>query len=656
MSSVSTQKSFVKRFFWLILKVYLGIFILLILAWGINLAWHACDLYKLARNLQSNPTFITPGNLVTRVQRASGDVGTIYSELNPLFPLFNTLQKVPWVGPYLGQVEPLLTYANGLSQAGKEISLGVAPLLEPIQPDQSSLSFSERASLALQEGQSHFVIAALYIDQASAVRSRINPSLLPESGRSLFQKLDSKFNLIVAGAQLLKSAPNLLGNSQAQTYLVLAQNRDELRATGGFISGIGLLILEQGKITQFSLGDSYAVDDFTKPYPPPPEPLKRFMLADYWVTRDANWSPDFPTAAKQVQALYSLSTGKETQGIVAFNQLFIRGILQVIGSVQVPGTEEPVTADNVENYMRQAWAPEPQEGLSGEWWQHRKDFMQLLGNVILEKAISLQDPDQLLNLASTISGLLDQGQLLIYFNDPASEQSLKTSRWDGALHPGQGDYVYLVDSNVGFNKVDSVIKRSLSYQVDLRDINHPTGKITISYQNTGSGDVPCKQIASYGNGTYLDLQTRCYWDYWRIYTPIGSFFTSGDVQPVAAEALLNGQGWSGQVESQPGEANTQEFSGLLVLPLSHSASDEVSYNLPLSVLKAKEMGYLEYSLTIQVQPGLDGLPCRVEVSLPVNSRLVTQAAGWQQSTSGSWVWQAALSHSVELSLTFEIKP
>ena len=233
--------------------------------------------------------------------------------------------------------------------------------------------------------------------------------------------------------------------------------------------------IQDGKILQFDLGDSYQIDDFSKAYPTPPEPLKRFMLADYWVTRDANWSPDFPTTAQEAQALYTLSTGVQTQGVIAFNQLVVKKILEVIGPVQVPGTDEPVTAENVENYMRQAWAPAPEEGLSQEWWLHRKDFMQQLGSVILDKALNSGDQEQLLNLAKTMVELLDQGQLLVYFNDPDAQAALEAGGWDGAMHPGDGDYLYLVDSNVGFNKVDSVIQRSLAYQVDLSDPESPDG-------------------------------------------------------------------------------------------------------------------------------------------------------------------------------------
>lgn len=656
MSNTPNKTYTPQKIFKLAIKLYLAIFIVVILVWGINLAWHMFDLYRLAKNLQNDPGQITTKNSVAWVESASGDIGTIYNQLNPLFPVFNALQKIPWVGPYLGQVDPLLSFTNSLSQAGKEIALGLSPLLDQPPPNLSSMSFPERLSQALQDGQPHFVLAGQYFDLASQVRNRINADLLPESLQPMYEKLDTNYTLFEAGVQLLQSAPSLLGSGHSQTYLVLAQNRDELRATGGFISGIGLVTLQNGKINQFSLGDSYAVDDFTKPYPTPPEALHRFMLADYWLTRDANWSPDFPTSARQVQELYTLSTGNETQGVIAFNQLLIKGVLQVIGPIQVPGTDEPISADNVENYMRQAWAPEPQQGLSGEWWLHRKDFMQQLGNVIIEKALTISDQQQLLGLLSSITHLIDQGQLLIYMNDPTAQSVLAKAHWDGAMQPGAGDYLYLVDSNVGFNKVDSLVTRSIDYYVDLSDINHPTGRVTLSYQNTGSGNTPCKQVASYGTGTYLDMQLRCYWDYWRLYTPTGTVLEDSDAQPVAAEMLLNGQSWSGQVEKCSGEAGTQCFAGLLVLPQSQSSQIQISYSLPQSVLQTLNKDYFSYSLSVQVQPGLNGLPFRLIIKPPDRARINNPGAGWSPESGNIWVWQGSLSQWIQYKLTYETTP
>jgi hypothetical protein len=429
-----------------------------------------------------------------------------------------------------------------------------------------------------------------------------------------------------------------------------------LRASGGFISGIGLLSIQAGKIQQFTLGDSYAIDDFTKAYPAPPEALKRFMMADYWVTRDANWSPDFPTAAQQAQALYSLSTGLDTQGVIAFNQFAVKAVLQVIGPVQVAETDEAITSENVENYMRQSWAPEPAQGLSQQWWLHRKDFMQLLGNALLQRILASAEPGQLLSLAKVVADLLDQGQLLMYYNNTDAQTALESSGWDGAIHPGEADFLYLVDSNVGFNKVDAVIRRTLAYRLDLRDLDHPIGKVTLTYQHTEAGNTPCVQVASYGNGTYQDMQDRCYWDYWRIYAPAGSGLQSTTAQPVAANELLNGEGWSGQVASMNGEDNTQVFAGLLVLPMGQSTQFEISYALPTSIFQSSIDHQYVYSLRIDKQAGLENLPFSLDVILPPSVHITSSSEALQPAGNNTWIWQGVLTKSTELKMVLSSQP
>jgi hypothetical protein len=375
------------------------------------------------------------------------------------------------------------------------------------------------------------------------------------------------------------------------------------------------------------------------------------MLADYWVTRDANWSPDFPTASQEAQSLYTLSTGVKTQGVIAFNQEVVKKVLEVIGPVKLAGTVEPVSAANVEEYMRQAWAPAPEQGLNQDWWLHRKDFMQQLGSVILDKAMNLGTQGQLLNLAKTMVELLDQHQILIYFNDSNAEAALEESGWDGALHPGSSDFLYLVDSNVGFNKVDSVIRRSLAYQVDLSDRNHPRGEVTLTYQHTGNGDTVCMQMISYGNGTYQDMQERCYLDYWRVYVPAGTELLTSNAKPVPADELLNGLGWPGQVENMSGESGTHVLAGLLMLPLSQSSQIIISYSLPSNVVQAVGSNLQEYRLRIQVQPGLEGLPVQLEIKLPSNASVTDPREGWKPLTAQSWTWKGLITKTVDLSLS-----
>ncbi|MCB0092388.1 MAG: hypothetical protein KDE54_31080, partial [Caldilineaceae bacterium] len=67
---------------------------------------------------------------------------------------------------------------------------------------------------------------------------------------------------------------------------------------------------------------------------------------------------------------------------------------------------------------------------------------------------------------------LNQRAIQIWLNDKEDAQQLAALGWDGALHPEQGaDFIALVDSNLGYNKVDSVLERSISYEVAWPDGN-----------------------------------------------------------------------------------------------------------------------------------------------------------------------------------------
>ncbi|MGC8000595.1 DUF4012 domain-containing protein, partial [Salmonella enterica] len=77
-----------------------------------------------------------------------------------------------------------------------------------------------------------------------------------------------------SGLRFSPIAPEMMGLSELRRYLVVAQNDDELRATGGFISGAGVIAVENGRIASFDFKDAYQVDDWrNKPYDIPPEPL-----------------------------------------------------------------------------------------------------------------------------------------------------------------------------------------------------------------------------------------------------------------------------------------------------------------------------------------------------------------------------------------------
>jgi hypothetical protein len=471
-------------------------------------------------------------------------------------------------------------------------------------------------------------------------------------GITVWRGLDLGNNLsAVSGAvTLVPDLPNLLGFNQPQTYLLLAQNNDELRATGGFITAIGLVGIDHGRLSRFDFHDSYSVDNLNKTYPAPPQPLQRFMLASQWLTRDANWSPDFPTAARQIQDLFMLSSNIPTDGVIAFDQTAVQALLEVVGPLKLPDFPDAVTAQNVEDYMHQAWAPEPDQGFSQQWWQNRKNFIPQLGKLLLQKINATRNPTTLMALARQGLELLRTGHLSVYFSNPQAQAAFVKTGLDGSVSPGAGDFLELIDTNVGFNKTDAVVRRSLDYKVDLSDPVHPKADLLIHYQNTITQDVPCQQQAKYSM-SYLGMQQRCYWDYWRVYTD-SSILTGSQVDKVAADWLLSKQSWDGTLDQTNGESGTHVVGGLLVLPTNQTRDIQLQFDLPASVVENTSKG-LAYSLSLQKQAGVKTLAVTLQVIAPVGWALSNHLPGWSMASDGkSWTWQGNLTQGQNFQLVF----
>jgi len=639
--------------FQLSIKIFGFLLVIVLVAWIGDLTWHAIrlrlSLQALSSMSQSGIENVSMEQLNGLLAKTDLDLTAIDRDVSPLFPVFRLCSGIPFVGKYLSQIEPGLQYATGLANAGSLVSQGLQPILDAIDQKEDKDIMSTLVQ-TLQSSRLGLQQAVVDIDSAAQARVRLDPELLPASVKSKFLKLDENFRTIQGGVALLEILPGLIGADRTQTYLVMAQNSDELRATGGFITAIGLLGLEKGKVTQFEIHDSYQADDLTKDYPAPPDPLKRFMLADIWLPRDANWSPDFPTSARKVQELYQLSTNIKTDGVIAFDQTAVSYLLEVFGQVNVPGFSEPVNAGNVQNYMEEAWAPAPDQGFSQQWWENHKNFIPELGKLLLQKILSSRDKSVLFNLATTSLEDLQSGHVLVYFSDPDAQKALATMGLDNAVNPGAADFLELVDSNIGFNKTDPVVNRSIQYKVDLTNPTQPKAEFSAHYQHMVSEIVPCVQEAEYSQ-TYQGMQMRCYWDYWRVLTR-SIRLAGSQVVMVSADQLLDKQTWDGTLDIATGEGNTQAIGGLLVLPTHQTRDIVLKYNLLPAVVQVNQ-NELVYTLHIQKQPGLVKLPLVLQVVSPENYFLSSPPTGWQVGAEDhTWTWNGTLIHPLDFKLVF----
>ncbi len=117
--------------------------------------------------------------------------------------------------------------------------------------------------------------------------------------------------------------------------------------------------------------------------------------------------------------------------------------------------------------------------------------------------------------------ILDERHIQIWLADEGAQAIIAAQGWDGAIQSPSGDYLMVVDTNVGFNKVNAVIESAIHYQVELNEDKPITATLTVTHTNSSVGTNECGHRAHYGSD-YADIVNRCYWNYLRIYIPLGS--------------------------------------------------------------------------------------------------------------------------------------
>ncbi len=547
---------------------------------------------------------IEPLYIFSLLHSVDQDLNVLESNLSPIYPI------LPVFGKMTTQIEPAITYLDSI--------VNYALLFEEKSKPLLSDGIQNRVDLAnLIDGfiEKEFISQ---VDQAGLEvetnRKSLEISALPYRFQDDFQLLDESLPYIALSRQILPRLGSLIGADQATNYLLLALNQDELRGGGGFITAMGLLRVQNLTNIDFDLQDSYSVDDLSKEYPLPPQPLQTYMLAGYWVARDGNWSADFPESAREVQALYQISRAETLQGVIAFDQEAVRQIVAAVGPVQVdPQTNTWVNQENILLYMQESWGSNAD---SNDWWRNRKDFMSILGKVIVQSIIDTRDLRQLVRLMKTSHSLLRQGHLSLYFNDPLLQVMLADQGLDHGVSYQGGDFLYWVDANIGFNKVDSVIKRELSYTIDLRDPSQVSAELVMRFTHLGQAPVDCEHIATYGDEIdYQKMKERCYWDYWRVYIPPGSMILESDVDSVSGENLLTRQPWQGNLDLFSDLKDLNMIAGLQVLPTNSERAVRLVYQLPVDVVVFKgTKGY--YHLELKKQLGLNALPVEITIRIP----------------------------------------
>jgi len=553
-------------------------------------------------------------------------VDGLVADAGPFIAVLPHLRWVPVHGGDLATAPSLLRLADRLVDAAVTMS----DILAPVDTGAGAAALPALAhSLADAERQGRLAHLEALLADAQAARASIDADSLSPRLRQRVGLVDEHLSRLRQALPLLRQAPDMLGAYCPRTYLLLGQNQDELRPTGGYITVAGHLVLDQGRITAIEMRDSYAVDDLSVPYPRPPGPLYTTMGADLWLLRDANWSPDFPTSARQAAELYWLGRRVAVDGVIAFDQAALPLLLKGLEPVEVTtqGGVDQVTAQNVNDLLRLRWAPEPGQDVSGEWWAQRKSFMLSLTQAILERLQQAQGDVKPLPLLQGIDQGLRRKHILIASDHPAWEQALAILGWDGGIPPGTGDLIAAIDANVGFNKASAVVERQADYQVTLHADGSATAYASLVYRHASEKGVSACQITPRYEPVYTDMMDRCYWNYVRLLVPKGAELRSAPHVAVPEDMVLRGGGTLGQVDVEALPTGHAAWGQLFLLAPGETAALDFTYELPTGTATRQPDGTWLYHLRLPKQPGTDRPLWQVSVRLPQEACLLSSTPG-----------------------------
>lgn len=659
--------------------VVITILSLLFLFVGLG-GWKTYSIYQKMRDIRNQADglveLISSPSRFENLSAAASNVSQLRFELHefkgevkPFLPLAPYMRWFPVYGGDLAQSPILLDMFIQLSIAGDELVQLASPL---INSDQSVQSGNMLGILSdLDQMDASLIAAQVALANVTAARQQLEVEELSTQIKELvvnkldplLLSLDTAFP-VTDVLQMARLAPRLLGavGNGSQTYLLLIQNEDELRPTGGFLTAVGNLVVEQGDISEMTFASSDRMDDLKKPYPKAPWQLDEYMMAEILLLRDANWFTDFSTTVDWVKFLYAYTYSQTIDGIIALDQHVVIELLKITGPIDVVGVDQPVSAENALDFMRTAKQNTPPPGVASNDWD-RKQFISWLAEPLLQKLLEL-DPSSRVQLSRTIMQLLDEKHILLQFNDPEMSSLISKSGWDGALQPlPNSDFLMMVDSNIGFNKTSALVKTEIEYNLDLTMPDNPLASVMVSLNNQSRNrqvatQTECIQAGSDIRDVPLDQRAYiiddCYWSYLRIYTPALSQLVNSTPQDIPAHWHLRGEYIPPRTdlldENIPG---VQAYGTLWVIPPSRIMQTMFDYRISPNIVTfdARQQSY-SYRLLVQKQPGTIAVPLTFRLRLPPDSQIIGATPPLQQEGDW-WVLQTDLRQDLEVEISFK---
>ncbi len=377
--------------------------------------------------------------------------------------------------PKAQSADHLLTGANLLASAGKKLSEGLS-LFEELKV--SSAGF-ETQDLSAKISENRRVLAESLALSESAAEEFAAVGNLPmdyQETLSTAQQQVKELNLILTRLIGLEDLYLGLFNGQ-KTYLLLFQNYDEQRATGGFIGTYGVLNVDGGKIKRMKIESIYELDGQIHEQVAAPGPFQPAI--EKWGIRDANWFADFPTSARKLLSFFEKGSST-ADGIISFTPKMFEDLLILTGPIEMPAYGVTLTRDNFQEIVQYKTSVDYDRVLN-----EPKKFLDDFAPVFLNRLSGLGE-DKWLNIMQIMENNFNQRQVLLYSKDPQTQAKIDQLGYSGKLQSADFDYLSIVNTNLGGTKSDLKMTQAASLSAKILSDGSVINTLKIERQNNNS--------------------------------------------------------------------------------------------------------------------------------------------------------------------------
>lgn len=372
-----------------------------------------------------------------------------------------------------------------------------------------------------------------------------------------------------------KNILQMLGHDEPQRYIIFNQNRDEIRANGGFPGSVITFTLYKGNVLDYRTDDVYYYDWNLYPYKEVPPPGVA-LLTDNYGLRDVNYYPDFRETLEKANAFIERSGDATLTTGIAIHQGIVEDILKEIWPVTLSGVTEPFTNENFSPLMSTLV-----EARHGEVNTPKDTLFRFIG-ALAAKINEKRAYDTVLTL---LEEELQNGEILFASRDIQVDDFLSNFRkelpWQCGTMNNTGanncsrNWAYPVLTSVSGNKSDRFMKRL--YESDTFPVgscqyqNKMTFTHTHSYEKSDTTTLEKyldflgikdqkireKMLFVQGNGANRT--------YMRLYTPKGSALTGSTIGIETVE-----------------KDDSTVFTWLMETPVGASTSKTIRYTTPIA--------------------------------------------------------------------------